>query len=65
MRVMFNVTDPVGRMHTMTRREVRSEAVNLKALLTGDGDYLRTMVEAIVQATSKSDTSRTRIVAEP
>jgi hypothetical protein len=38
----------------MTRRGVRSEAVDLKALLTGDGDYLRTMVEAIVQATLKT-----------
>jgi putative transposase len=55
MRVMFNVTDPVGRMHTMTRREVRSEAVDLKALLRGDGDYLRTMVEAIVQATLEAE----------
>jgi putative transposase len=55
MRVMLNVTDPVGRMHTMTRREVRSEAVDLKALLTGDGDYLRTMVEAIVQATLEAE----------
>jgi putative transposase len=42
-------------MHTMTRREVRSEAVDLKALLTGDGDYLRTMVEAIVQATLEAE----------
>jgi putative transposase len=39
----------------MTRREVRSEAVDLKALLTGDGDYLRTMVEAIVQATLEAE----------
>ena len=39
----------------MTRREVRSEAVDLKALLRGDGDYLRTMVEAIVQATLEAE----------
>ena len=51
MRVMFEVTDPVGRMHTMTKREGKSEVIDLKALLTGDEDYLRAMVEAIVQAT--------------
>src|ERR1700755_3574290 len=50
MRVMSDVTDPVGRMHTMTKREGRSEAIDLKALLAADGDYLRTMVEAVVQA---------------
>src|SRR5262249_6298582 len=55
MRVMFDVTAPVGRMHTMTKREGRSEAIDLKALLTGDEDYLRAMVEAIVQATLEAE----------
>src|SRR6201993_733904 len=55
MRVMSDVTDPVGRMHTMTKREGRSEAIDLKALLAADGDYLRTMVEAVVQATLEAE----------
>src|SRR6516162_4270409 len=55
MRVMLDVTDPVGRMHTMTKREGKSETIDLKALLTGDEDYLRAMVEAIVQATLEAE----------
>ena len=43
MRVMFDVTDPVGRMHTMTKREGKTEAIDLKELLADDGDYLRVM----------------------
>jgi putative transposase len=55
MRVMSNVTNPVEREHTMTRKEVRSELVDLKALLKRDEDYLRTMVESIVQATLEAE----------
>jgi putative transposase len=55
MRVMFEVTDPVGRMHTMTKREVKGEAIDLKELLSGDGDYLRTMIESVVQATLEAE----------
>ena len=39
----------------MTKREGKSEAIDLKALLTGDEDYLRAMVEAIVQATLEAE----------
>jgi putative transposase len=42
-------------MHTMTKREGRSEAIDLKALLTEDEDYPRAMVEAIVQATLEAE----------
>jgi putative transposase len=55
MRVMFNVTDPRRRMHTMTRRESKAEPIDWKGLLSGDPDYLRTMVEAIVQATLEAE----------
>jgi putative transposase len=55
MRVMFNVTDPVRRMHTMTKRESNAEPVDWKELLAGDPDYLRAMVEAIVQATLEAE----------
>lgn len=55
MRVMLNVTNPVERMHTMTKRESKTEPVDLKALLTADGDFLRPMVEAIVQATLEAE----------
>jgi transposase-like protein len=55
MRVMFEVTDPVGGMHTMTKREVKAEAIDLKELLSEDGDYLRAMVGAVVQATLEAE----------
>jgi putative transposase len=55
MRVMFDVTDPVERMHTMTKKEGKAELVDVKGLLTTDPDYLRTMVESIVQATLEAE----------
>jgi putative transposase len=42
-------------MHTMTKREGRTEPIDLKALLAADADFLRPMVEAIVQATLEAE----------
>jgi len=39
----------------MTKREGRTEAIDLKEVLAGDEDYLRAMVEAIVQATLEAE----------
>lgn len=39
----------------MTKREAKAELIDLKALLAGDQDYLRTMVEAVVQATLEAE----------
>jgi len=36
----------------MTKRKGKAELVDLKALLAPDEDYLRTMIETIVQATT-------------
>ena len=55
MRVMLEVTDPVERMHTMTKREGKADLVDVKGLLGSDADYLRTMVESIVQATLEAE----------
>ncbi len=55
MRVMSDVTDPVEGMHTMTKREGKAELIGLKAALRGDPDYLRPMVESIVQATLEAE----------
>jgi hypothetical protein len=60
MRVMFNVTNPARRMHTMTKRESKAELIDWKGLLSGDPDYLRTMVEAIVQATLEAEMTAAR-----
>jgi hypothetical protein len=47
MRVKFNVTNPARRIHTMTKRESKAELIDWKELLSGDPDYLRTMVEPL------------------
>lgn len=39
----------------MTRREAKSGVVDLKALLARDADYLRAMVQSIVQATLEAE----------
>src|SRR5512145_1308966 len=45
-------------MHTMTKRQVRPELIDVKELLAS-GDYLRPMVEAIVQATLEAEMTAT------
>src|SRR3712207_9594488 len=57
MQVMSDVTDPVRRMHTMTKREGKPVLMDVKDLLSGDADYLRPMVQAIVQATLEAQMS--------
>jgi hypothetical protein len=47
MRVMFDVTNPLEREHTMTKRQDKSEAGEIKPLLTADGDFLRSVVAAL------------------
>lgn len=49
MLVMLQVTDPVERDHTMTKREGKGEVVDLKGLLSGDAEFLRTAVQTLVQ----------------
>ena len=44
MLVMLQVTDPVERDHTMTKREGKGEVVDLKGLLSRDGEFLREAV---------------------
>src|SRR5512143_3459975 len=49
MRVMFAVTDPDQRMHTMTERKSRPGAIDVKAVLAGDDVFIRTVVRAALQ----------------
>lgn len=49
MLVMLQVTDPVERDHTMTKREGKGEVVDLKGLLSRDEEFVRTAVQALVQ----------------
>jgi putative transposase len=49
MLVMLQVTDPVERDHTMTKREGKGEVIKLKGLLDRDEDFVRSAVQALVQ----------------
>ena len=55
MRVMCDVTNLVEREHTMTKRQARTGVVDLKVLLQRDEDYLRAMVQSVVQATLEAE----------
>ncbi len=43
----------------MTKREGKPELSELKGLLAGDEDYLRTMIEGMVQAALEAEMSET------
>jgi transposase-like protein len=49
MRVMFDVTDPDERKHTMTERKGKAEGIDVKALLARDDAFLRTVVKTALQ----------------
>jgi transposase-like protein len=49
MRVMFDVTDPDQRKHTMTARKCKAERIDVKAMLAGDDAFIRTVVRAALQ----------------
>ena len=55
MLVMFNVTNSSEREHTMTKQQVKTDFIDIKALVSEDGDYLRTMVQSIVEATLEAE----------
>lgn len=49
MRVMFEVTDPDRRMHTMTKFESKASRNDLKGLLAQDSELLRTLMRTALQ----------------
>jgi transposase-like protein len=55
MLVMFDVTNPVERAHTMTKRHVKSEPSTLKAVLSEDDDFLRSAVKTAIQAALEAE----------
>jgi putative transposase len=58
MRVMSDVTDPVGRMHTMTKGQGKAELVDLKAvreLIAADDDYVRGVLQTWFQAALEAE----------
>src|SRR5437762_13372733 len=49
MRVISQSPDPLARMHTMTDRKGKSGTIDVKALLTGDEEFLRALVRTALQ----------------
>jgi hypothetical protein len=57
MRVMFNVTDPDEREHTMTEKKGKAGGINVKALLAGDDAFIRAVVRAALQEVLEAEMS--------
>ena len=55
MLVMFEVTNPVERAHTMTKREGKSEGTDVKALISADEDFIRSAVRTAIQAALEAE----------
>ena len=49
MRVIGQSPDPLARMHTMTSKKVKSGTIDVKALLTGDEEFLRALVRTALK----------------
>src|ERR1700720_2982321 len=49
MRVIGQSPDPLARMHTMTSKKVKSGTIDVKAVLTGDEEFLRALVRTALQ----------------
>jgi putative transposase len=55
MRVIVQVTEPVGREHTMTERKGRPELIDVKELLGRDEDFVRVALQALLQAALEAE----------
>ena len=64
MRVMFDVTDPDERMHTMTERKVKSEASEVKGLSAGDEAFIRSVVRTALQEMLEAEMTEALSVAK-
>jgi len=47
-------------MHTMTKREVKSGTIDVKALLVGDEEFLRVLVRMALQEVLEVEPQQTR-----
>jgi putative transposase len=55
MRVMFAVTNPLAREHTMTKVQGKGEVIDLKGLMERDGDFIRAAVKAALEAALEAE----------
>src|SRR5262249_374685 len=49
MRVRSQPPDPLARMHTMTGKKGKSGTIDVKALLSGDEEFLRALVRTALE----------------
>src|SRR5499425_2651620 len=49
MRGDVAITDPLARMHTMTKRQGKSGTIDIKAVLAEDEEFLRALVRMALQ----------------
>src|SRR5512144_2762531 len=49
MRVIVKITDPDERKHTMTEKRGKAGGIEVKAVLAGDDEFIRTVVRAALQ----------------
>ena len=49
MRVIYDVTDPERRMHTMTKYKGKASRIDLKGLVEEDGELLRALMRTALQ----------------
>ena len=57
MRVITQSRDPLARMHTMTKRQVKSGTIDVKALLVEDDEFLRALVRTALQEVLEAEMS--------
>src|SRR6201991_1083054 len=57
MRVITQSLDPLARMHTMTKRQVKSGTIDVKALLVEDDEFLRALVRTALQEVLEAEMS--------
>src|SRR6266702_4512816 len=57
MVVMFDVTDPVEREHAMAKREAMPARLDWKAVLSGDEDGFRALLQTVVQEVLEAEMS--------
>src|SRR6201981_877986 len=57
MRVITQSLDPLARMHTMTKRQVKSGTIDVKALLVEDDEFLRALGRTALQEVLEAEMS--------
>ena len=58
MRVILQSPDPLARVHTMTEKKGKSGIIDMKALLAGDEEFLRTLVRTALQEVLEAEMTK-------